>query len=398
MKKTLKDINIKNKKVILRVDFNVPISDGKIMDLKRIEAALPTIQYILDQGASIILLSHLGRIKKEEDLKTKSLEVVAKKLAELLPKVHVKFIAKTRGKEVEKAASELKPGEILFLENTRFEDLNNKAESSNNDELAKFWASLGDVYVNDAFATAHRAHASTAGIAKYVKESAIGFLMELEINQLSKLLKGYEHPFVAIIGGAKVSDKLKVLEKLFEIADKVLIGGGMAYTFKVAQGKQIGNSLFEEDRVEDVKRYLKQYADKIVLPVDNGISTEFANNKAIYTSSKNDNIPDGYMGLDIGPETIELFAKEIAKAKTIFWNGPVGVTEFSEYEKGTRGVAIAIANNKKCFSVVGGGDSVTAINKLGYQDKFSFISTGGGASIEFVQGNKLPGIEAIQDK
>ena len=398
MKKTLKDINIKNKKVILRVDFNVPISDGKIMDLKRIEAALPTIQYILDQGTSIILLSHLGRIKKEEDLKTKSLEIVAKKLAELLPKVHVKFIAKTRGKEVEKAASELKPGEILFLENTRFEDLNNKAESSNNDELAKFWASLGDVYVNDAFATAHRAHASTAGIAKYVKESAIGFLMELEINQLSKLLKGYEHPFVAIIGGAKVSDKLKVLEKLFEIADKVLIGGGMAYTFKVAQGKQIGNSLFEEDRVEDVKRYLKQYADKIVLPVDNGISTEFANNKAIYTSSKNDNIPDGYMGLDIGPETIELFAKEIAKAKTIFWNGPVGVTEFSEYEKGTRGVAIAIANNKKCFSVVGGGDSVTAINKLGYQDKFSFISTGGGASIEFVQGNKLPGIEAIQDK
>ena len=398
MKKTLKDINIKNKKVILRVDFNVPISDGKIMDLKRIEAALPTIQYILDQGASIILLSHLGRIKKEEDLKTKSLEIVAKKLAELLPKVHVKFIAKTRGKEVEKAASELKPGEILFLENTRFEDLNNKAESSNNDELAKFWASLGDVYVNDAFATAHRAHASTAGIAKYVKELAIGFLMELEINQLSKLLKGYEHPFVAIIGGAKVSDKLKVLEKLFEIADKVLIGGGMAYTFKVAQGKQIGNSLFEEDRVEDVKRYLKQYADKIVLPVDNGISTEFANNKAIYTSSKNDNIPDGYMGLDIGPESIELFAKEIAKAKTIFWNGPVGVTEFSEYEKGTRGVAIAIANNKKCFSVVGGGDSVTAINKLGYQDKFSFISTGGGASIEFVQGNKLPGIEAIQDK
>ena len=398
MKKTLKDINIKNKKVILRVDFNVPISDGKIMDLKRIEAALPTIQYILDQGSSIILLSHLGRIKKEEDLKTKSLAIVAKKLAELLPKVHVKFIAKTRGKEVEKAASELKPGKILFLENTRFEDLNNKAESSNNDELAKFWASLGDVYVNDAFATAHRAHASTAGIAKYVKESAIGFLMELEINQLSKLLKGYEHPFVAIIGGAKVSDKLKVLEKLFEIADKVLIGGGMAYTFKVAQGKQIGNSLFEEDRVEDVKRYLKQYADKIVLPVDNGISTEFANNKAIYTSSKNDNIPDGYMGLDIGPETIELFAKEIAKAKTIFWNGPVGVTEFSEYEKGTRGVAIAIANNKKCFSVVGGGDSVTAINKLGYQDKFSFISTGGGASIEFVQGNKLPGIEAIQDK
>lgn len=398
MKKTLKDINIKNKKVILRVDFNVPISDGKIMDLKRIEAALPTIQYILDQGASIILLSHLGRIKKEEDLKTKSLEIVAKKLAELLPKVHVKFIAKTRGKEVEKAASELKPGEILFLENTRFEDLNNKAESSNNDELAKFWASLGDVYVNDAFATAHRAHASTAGIAKYVKESAIGFLMELEINQLSKLLKGYEHPFVAIIGGAKVSDKLKVLEKLFEIAYKVLIGGGMAYTFKVAQGKQIGNSLFEEDRVEDVKRYLKQYADKIVLPVDNGISTEFANNKAIYTNSKNDNIPDGYMGLDIGPESIELFAKEIAKAKTIFWNGPVGVTEFSEYEKGTRGVAIAIANNKKCFSVVGGGDSVTAINKLGYQDKFSFISTGGGASIEFVQGNKLPGIEAIQDK
>lgn len=397
MKKSIKDLNLNGKKVILRVDFNVPIADGKIADMKRIDAALPTIKYILDNGASIILLSHLGRIKTEEDKKSKSLKIVADKLKEMLPN-KITFINETRSKEITKAAKSLKPSQILFLENTRFEDLNKKAESSNNPTLAKYWASLGDVFVNDAFATAHRAHASTVGIANYVKESALGFLMEEEVKELSKLLKGFKRPFISIIGGAKVSDKLKVLEKLFTIADKVLIGGGMAYTFKKALGKEIGTSIFEQDRIEDVKKYLSLYKDKIVLPIDNAITREFANNPAVFTSSKNDNIPADYMGLDIGPETIRLFSREIANAKTIFWNGPLGVTEFSEYEKGTKAIAIAIADNKDVFSVVGGGDSVTAINKLGYQDKFSFISTGGGASIEFIQNGTLPGIDAIQDK
>lgn len=397
MKKSIKDLNLNGKKVILRVDFNVPIADGKIADMKRIDAALPTIKYILDNGASIILLSHLGRIKTEEDKKSKSLKIVADKLKEMLPN-KITFINETRSKEITKAAKSLKSGEILFLENTRFEDLNKKAESSNNSTLAKYWASLGDVFVNDAFATAHRAHASTVGIANYVKKSALGFLMEQEVKELSKLLKGFKRPFISIIGGAKVSDKLKVLEKLFTIADKVLIGGGMAYTFKKALGKEIGTSIFEQDRIEDVKKYLSLYKDKIVLPIDNAITREFANNPAVFTSSKNDNIPADYMGLDIGPETIRLFSREIANAKTIFWNGPLGVTEFSEYEKGTKAIAIAIADNKDVFSVVGGGDSVTAINKLGYQDKFSFISTGGGASIEFIQNGTLPGIDAIQDK
>ncbi|ACF07347.1 Phosphoglycerate kinase [Metamycoplasma arthritidis] len=397
MKKTIKDLNLKNKKVILRVDFNVPISDNKVMDVKRIEAALPTIKYILENGASIILLSHLGRVKTEEDKKTKSLEIVAKKFASMI-NTEVIFSKETKGEGVKEMAKNLKPGQILMLENTRFEDLNNKAESGNDQELAKFWASLGDVFVNDAFATSHRAHASTTGIANYVKESALGFLMNEEVVHLSKLLSGFERPFVAIIGGAKVSDKIKVLEKLFTIADKVLIGGGMAYTFQKAMGKEIGLSLYEEDRVEMAKKYLEEYKDKIVLPIDNGISKEFANNPVVYTDPNNLVIPSDYMGLDIGPETMKLFASEIQKAKTIFWNGPVGVTEFSEYEVGTREVAIAIAKNQSAYSVVGGGDSVTAINKLGYQDKFSFISTGGGASIEFVQGNKLPGIEAIQDK
>lgn len=397
MKKSIKDLNLNGKKVILRVDFNVPIADGKIADMKRIDAALPTIKYILDNGASIILLSHLGRIKTEEDKKSKSLKIVVDKLKEMLPN-KITFINETRSKEITKAAKSLKPSEILFLENTRFEDLNKKAESSNNPTLAKYWASLGDVFVNDAFATAHRAHASTVGIANYVKESALGFLMEEEVKELSKLLKGFKRPFISIIGGAKVSDKLKVLEKLFTIADKVLIGGGMAYTFKKALGKEIGTSIFEQDRIEDVKKYLSLYKDKIVLPIDNAITREFANNPAVFTSSKNDNIPADYMGLDIGPETIRLFSREIANAKTIFWNGPLGVTEFSEYEKGTKAIAIAIADNKDVFSVVGGGDSVTAINKLGYQDKFSFISTGGGASIEFIQNGTLPGIDAIQDK
>ncbi|ENY53688.1 phosphoglycerate kinase [Metamycoplasma alkalescens] len=397
MKKTIKDIELKNKKVILRVDFNVPIANNCVVDTKRIDAAIPTIKYILENGASLIIISHLGRIKTEEDKKSKSLAIVAKKFSEILDK-EVKFIPFTRGKEVEKAASSLKPGEIIFLENTRFEDLNNKAESQNDPELAKYWANLADVFVNDAFGASHRAHASTAGIAKYAKESALGFLMDDEVKHLQKILSGFERPFVAIIGGAKVSDKIKVLEKLFNIADKVLIVGGMAYTFQKALGNKIGESIYEEDKIEMAKQYLKEFKNKIVLPIDNAYVDEFADKTPLFTNKNNLNIPDGYMGLDIGPQSIELFNQIIANAKTIFWNGPAGVTEFKNFENGTKGIAIAIANNKEAYSVVGGGDSVTAINKLGYQDKFSFISTGGGASIEFIQGNKMPGFDEIQDQ
>lgn len=397
MKKTIEDLQLENKKVILRVDFNVPISNNTIMDTKRIDEELPTIKYILSKNASLIILSHLGRVKTEEDKKTKSLEIVAKKLAQLLNR-DVKFINENRSETVTNAAKNLKPGEILVLENTRFQDLNNKAESNNDEDLAKYWASLGDVYVNDAFGTAHRAHASTYGISQYSKESALGFLMNNEVEHLQKLLVGFKRPFVAIIGGAKVSDKIKVLEKLFELADKVLIVGGMAYTFQKALNRKIGTSIFEEDKVEMAKEYLNKYKGKIVLPIDNAYVDEFADKTPKFTSPENPDIPDGNMGLDIGPESIKLFASIIKNAKTIFWNGPAGVTEFSNFEAGTKGIATAIAQNRDCYSVVGGGDSVTAINKLGYQDKFSFISTGGGASIEFVQGKKLPGIEAIQDK
>ncbi|MGX9339509.1 phosphoglycerate kinase [Mycoplasma sp. 332] len=397
MKKTIKDIELKGKKVILRVDFNVPVSNGMVMDTKRIDAALPTIKYILDHGASLIMLSHLGRIKAPEDKLNKSLKVVVEKFSEILGK-KVDFIPETRGEEVKKAASNLKPGEIIFLENTRFEDLNDKAESGNNEELAKYWASLGDVYVNDAFGASHRAHASTAGIAKFIKESALGLLMNNEVLHLSKILDGFERPYVAIIGGAKVSDKIKVLEKLFNVADKVLVVGGMAYTFQKALGHKVGTSICEDDKVEMAKQYLIEYKDKIVLPIDNAYTDEFADKTPLFTTKDNINIPDGYMGLDIGPQSVELFNEIIASAKTIFWNGPAGVTEFKNFENGTKGIAIAIANNERAYSVVGGGDSVTAINKLGYQSKFSFISTGGGASIEFIQGNKMPGFEAIQDK
>lgn len=397
MKKTIKDIDLKGKKVILRVDFNVPIANEIVMDTKRIDAAIPTIKYILDNGASLIMISHLGRIKSEEDKANKSLKVVVEKFSQILGK-EVQFVPFTRGKEVEEAAKNLKPGEVIFLENTRFEDLNDKAESGNNEELAKYWASLGDVYVNDAFGASHRSHASTAGIAKFVKESALGFLMNNEVSHLEKILDGFERPFVAIVGGAKVSDKIKVLEKLFHIADKVLVVGGMAYTFQKALGHKIGTSICEDDRVEMAKQYLVEYKDKIVLPIDNAYTDEFADKVPAFTTKDNIDIPDGYMGLDIGPQSVELFNEIISTAKTIFWNGPAGVTEFKNFENGTKGIAIAIANNQDAYSVVGGGDSVTAINKLGYQTKFSFISTGGGASIEFIQGNKMPGFEVIQDK
>ncbi|MGX9358372.1 phosphoglycerate kinase [Mycoplasma sp. 128] len=402
MKKTLYDVNLKHKIVLARVDFNLPLAKNDnnqyyVTDANRIKKALKTINFITQQGAKLILLSHLGRVKTEEDLVSKSLKPVVEEFKKYVDN-DVFFVPKTRGSEVEEAIKNLKSGQILFLENTRFEDLNNKAESKNDPELAKYWASLGDVFVNDAFATAHRSHASNVGIASNIKESALGFLMQEEIENLAKLKNNPARPYVAIIGGAKISDKIQVLEQLIKECDKVLIGGAMAYTFLKAQGVEIGTSLVEDDYLELAKNLYENNKTKILLPIDNAYAKEFADIQPQYSSPENKNIPADCTSMDIGPETVKLFANEIQKAKTIFWNGPLGVTEFSNYEVGTKSIAIAISQNTDCFSVVGGGDSVAAINKLNYQDRFSFISTGGGASLEYVQGKLLPGYESIEDK
>ncbi|VEU75343.1 Phosphoglycerate kinase [Mycoplasmopsis maculosa] len=395
MKKSINDLKLKNKKVIMRVDFNVPVKEGVITSNKRILAALPTISKVVEEGGKLILLSHLGRVKEQADLKKNTLYPVAIELARLIGKP-VHFVDKTRGIELEIAVNKLEKGEILLVQNTRFEDLNEKAESKNNPELAKYWASLADVYINDAFGAAHRAHASTAGIAEYVKESALGYLMNNEVEKLSKLLNDSEKPFVAIIGGAKVSDKIKVLENLVTVVDKILIGGGMAYTFKKALGFEVGSSLLEQDYLEFAKDFMEKYSDKVLLPIDDLCAREFADVEPIYQEG---NIEQGLMGLDIGPKTIKLFAETLKDAKTVFWNGPMGVTEFNNFTKGTLAVAEAIAELQgKAYSVVGGGDSVAAVQKLKMVDSFSHVSTGGGASLELIEGKKLPGIEAIQDK
>ncbi|QZE12331.1 phosphoglycerate kinase [Mycoplasma sp. Ms02] len=394
MKKTINDLNLKGKKVLVRVDFNVPIKNGVITSDKRIVAALPTIQKIVSEGGKAILFSHLGRVKEEADKESKTLAPVAVELAKQLGQ-DVKFVAQTRGAELEAAVAAMKDGDVLLVENTRFEDLNEKAESKNNPELGKYWASLGDVFVNDAFGTAHRAHASNVGIASNIAEAALGYLMEKEVSALSKAIENPEHPYVAIIGGAKVSDKIQVLENLVKIADKMIIGGGMAYTFMVAKGETIGTSLFEADYVELAKKFLETYGDKVVLPVDHLVSETFADTTPVLAKG---NIPAGMMGLDVGPETRELFAKTLEGAKTVVWNGPMGVTEFENYKEGTLEVCRAIAKLSGAYSVVGGGDSVAAVQKLGMEKEFSHVSTGGGASLELLQGLKLPGVESILNK
>ncbi|QJG66767.1 phosphoglycerate kinase [Mycoplasma phocoenae] len=400
MKKTIKDIDLTNKKVLLRVDFNVPLvsNDDKLIvaDDNRILAALPTIKYILKQNAKLIILSHLSRIKTKEDLKSKSLKPVVECFKKFVNN-KVTFIEKTTGDEIKKFIDQMENNEILFIENTRFMDLENKAESKKNDELSKYWASLGDVFINDAFGITHRAHASNAGIAENIKESAIGFLVENEIEHLNKL-KNPARPYLAIIGGAKISDKIQVLETLLNKADKVLIGGAMAYTFNLARNVKIGKSLSEPEYVALAKKLLEKYKDKIVLPCDNAISKTFTNSVPLYTNAIDSHIDDNYEGMDIGKETIREFSNIIANAKTIFWNGPLGVCEFENYSKGTEQIAIAIAKNEDAYSIVGGGDSVAAIKKLHYENKFSFISTGGGASLEYIQNKQMPGIDSIQDK
>lgn len=398
MKKIITDLNLKDKKVLMRVDFNVPMKDGKITDENRIVAALPTIKYALENGAKVIAFSHLGKIKAEEDKASKSLKAVALRLSELLHK-DVKFIPTTRGAELEEAIANLKSGEILMFENTRFEDLDGKKESKNDSELGKYWASLGDVFVNDAFGTAHRAHASNVGIAQNIGEgnSAVGFLVEKELKFLGDALDNPQRPLIAILGGAKVSDKIGVIENLLSKADKILIGGAMMFTFLKAQGKNTGTSLVEEDKIELAKSLLDKANGKIVLPVDTVVSEEFKNDSD-YSTVSVDTIPNNKMGLDIGVQSVKLFNDYISSAKTVVWNGPMGVFEMPNFAKGTIGVCESIAKLRNALTVIGGGDSAAAAISLGYADKFSHISTGGGASLEFLEGKVLPGIDAISNK
>ncbi|MDT2801023.1 phosphoglycerate kinase [Vagococcus lutrae] len=391
-KQTVKDLDLKGKKVLVRVDFNVPLKDGVITDDNRIVAALPTVKYIVEQGGKAILFSHLGRVKTEEDKEGKSLAPVAKRLGELLEK-DVTFVPETRGEKLEAAIDAMNEGDVLVFENTRFEDIDGKKESKNDPELGKYWASLGDVFVNDAFGTAHRSHASNVGVSSNLP-SAAGFLMEKEINFIGGAVDSPKRPFVAILGGAKVSDKIGVIENLLTKADKILIGGGMAYTFMRAQGKEIGKSLVEEDKVELAKELLERADGKIILPIDFGVIEDFENIPPEYVSE----IPANKESLDIGPKTIELFRNELAGAKTVVWNGPMGVFEMSNFAKGTIGVCEAIANLEEATTIIGGGDSAAAAIQLGFAEKFSHISTGGGASLEYLEGKALPGVEAISDK
>ncbi|HIY57421.1 MAG TPA: phosphoglycerate kinase [Candidatus Tetragenococcus pullicola] len=394
-KKTVEDIDLKGKKVLVRVDFNVPVKEGVITDDTRIKAALPTITYILNHGGKAILFSHLGRVKTEEDKAGKSLAPVAKRLSELLDKP-VNFVSETRGKDLEDAISNLGDGDVVVFENTRFEDIDGKKESKNDPELGKYWASLGDVFVNDAFGTAHRSHASNVGIASTGIPTVAGYLMEKEIKFIQEAVENPKRPMVAILGGAKVSDKIGVIENLIEKADKILIGGGMTYTFYEAKGLGIGNSLVEADKVELAKSLIEKAGDKLILPVDSVTAAEFSND--VPTETHDYDVPEGQMGLDIGPKTVELFADVLKDAKTVVWNGPMGVFEMSNFQKGTIGVCEAIANLKDATTIIGGGDSAAAAEQLGFADKFSHISTGGGASLELLEGKTLPGLAAINDK
>ena len=394
-KLTVKDVDLKGKKVLVRVDFNVPLKDGVITDDTRIKAALPTINYVLEQGGKAILFSHLGRVKTEEDKEGKSLAPVAKRLGELLGK-EVTFVPETRGAELEAAINGMKDGDVVVFENTRFEDIDGKKESKNDADLGKYWASLGDVFVNDAFGTAHRAHASNVGIASTGIPTVAGFLMEKEIKFIGEAVEEPKRPMIAILGGAKVSDKIGVIENLIPKADKILIGGGMTYTFYEAKGIKIGNSLVEADKVELAKELIEKAGDKLVLPIDNVCAPEFSND--VETQVIEGDIPEGLMALDIGPASVKLFADTLQGAKTVVWNGPMGVFEMSNFAKGTIGVCEAIANLEGATTIIGGGDSAAAAEQLGFADKFTHISTGGGASLELLEGKELPGLAAINDK
>ena len=393
-KKTVKDIDVNGKKVLVRCDFNVPLDSetGKITDNRRIRAALSTIQYLLDHNAKVILCSHLGRPKGEFNQKY-SLKPVAEELSRLLNR-DVKLAKDVIGESAKELTSNMREGDIVLLENVRF----HKEEEQNDPEYSKALASMAEIYVNDAFGTAHRAHSSTTGVADYLP-AVSGFLIEKELEFLGGALENPKHPFVAILGGAKVSDKIGVIENLLDKVDTLIIGGGMAYTFYKAQGHHIGTSICEEDKLDLAKSILEKAQKKgvkLLLPVDNHVSSEYSNNgeDKIVDSTE---IPDGFMGLDIGPKTIEKFEEAVKDAKTVVWNGPLGVCEFDKFATGTKAVATMLSKIE-ATTIIGGGDSAAAIEKLGLADKMTHISTGGGASLEFLEGKTLPGIECLQDK
>lgn len=393
-KKTVKDVDVRGKKVLVRCDFNVPMKEGKITDLSRIEGALPTINYLLGNGAAVILASHLGKAKGPDS--ELSLRPVAEKLSELLGK-KVIFAQDNEvvGENAKKAASELKPGEVMLLENTRFRP----EESKNGEDFSKELASLADIYVNDAFGTAHRAHASTEGAARFMDSKVAGLLIEKELKFLGNAVNNPERPFTAILGGAKVSDKIKVIDSLLEKVNTLIIGGGMAYTFLKAEGFRTGKSLIEEDRIEyagDMIKKAEEKGVKLLLPVDHVVAAEFSENAEPVTT-EDENIPDDMMGLDIGPKTRKLYEDAIKESKTVIWNGPMGVFEFKNFAAGTEAVARAMAESG-AVTVIGGGDSAAAANQMGYGDRMTHISTGGGASLEFLEGADLPGIAVLEDK
>ena len=388
---TIRNLKLENKKVLIRCDFNVPIKNGKIIDDTRIKESLETINYCIENKAKIILFSHLGRVKDENDKKDKTLKPVAKRLSELLNK-DVIFINETRGEKLEKAIEKLDCGDILLVENTRFEDIDGKKESKNDKELGKYWASLGDLFINDAFGTVHRSHASNVGIASNLK-SAVGFLVEKELSVLSEL-KCPNKPFIVILGGSKVSDKIGVINNLVKKADYILIGGGMAFTFLLSEGFNVGNSIIDNESIEFCKDILNKYPKKIILPVDVNASKEF-NNESKNTIKSITEIEEDEMGLDIGPNTIELYENYLKNAKTVLWNGPLGVYELNKYKKSTNEILKYLVDNN-IKTILGGGDIVAAASTAKLKDKVYHASTGGGATLEYLEGKKLPGVEAVK--
>ena len=394
-KKTIEDINVNGKKVLVRCDFNVPLKDGVITDENRLNGALPTIKYLIENGAKVILCSHLGKPKGEAKPEL-SLEPVAKRLSEMLNK-EVVFAADDNvvGENAKAAVEKMENGDVVLLQNTRYR----KEETKNEENFSKELASLADVFVNDAFGTAHRAHCSTVGAGEFLNERACGYLIQKELKFLGEAVANPVRPFTAILGGAKVSDKIAVIEELLEKVDNIIIGGGMSYTFLKALGYEIGTSLVEEDRVEYAKEMMAKAEAKgvkFLLPIDNAVADKFADVEPVITEGAN--IPEGFMGLDIGPKTIELYVNTVNESKTIVWNGPMGVFEFENFNKGTLAVAKAMAALTDATTVIGGGDSAAAVNQLGFGDKMTHVSTGGGASLEFLEGKELPGIVALDNK
>ncbi len=394
MKKTIRDYDLNNKKVIIRCDFNVPMKDGKITDDNRIKASLDTINYAIENNAKVILMSHLGRIKTEEDKKNNSLKEVSKRLSELLKK-NVIFINKTRGIELEDAIDNLQGGEVLLVENTRFEDLNGKKESSNDLELGIYWASLGDIFINDAFGTCHRAHASNVGIASHIP-SGIGFLVEKELNILGNMVENPKRPFAVILGGSKVKDKIKVIENLVVKADYIFIGGGMAFTFLKAKNIEIGKSVLDEENISFCKSMLEKYSDKIILPIDAVCSKEI-NDTANFQNKFITDLKEDDIGLDIGFNTVKLFCEYLKDCESVIWNGPLGMCELRNCQDGTKKICEFLSKLHSSV-IIGGGDTAAAVIELGYKDKFMYISTGGGASLELMEGKTLPGVYVINDK